>query len=98
MKAGDRAAMFYPSAHRDETRLADPGGFDIGRARTRTWLSAVAEPFLRAVESDERHPLDARHVQALLRQRKLLTYLPISRARPRLAPEGCPEPKSGVNS
>ena len=32
VKAGDRAAMFYPSANRDETRFADPDRFDIGRA------------------------------------------------------------------
>lgn len=32
VKAGDRAAIFYPSADRDKTRFADPGGFDIGRA------------------------------------------------------------------
>ena len=31
VKAGDRAAMFYPSANRDETRFDDPGRFDIGR-------------------------------------------------------------------
>jgi cytochrome P450 len=31
VKAGDRAAMFYPSANRDETRFADPDRFDIGR-------------------------------------------------------------------
>ena len=35
---------------------------------------------------------------APLRQRKLLTYLPISRASARLAPDGWPVPKSGVNS
>ena len=43
VKAGDRAAMFYPSANRDETHFADPDRFDIGRRRTRTWHSAVAE-------------------------------------------------------
>lgn len=32
VKAGDRAAMFYPSANRDESRFADPDHFDIGRA------------------------------------------------------------------
>jgi cytochrome P450 len=32
VKAGDRAAMFYPSANRDETRFDDPDRFDIGRA------------------------------------------------------------------
>jgi cytochrome P450 len=32
VKAGDRAAMFYPSANRDETRFDDPDGFDISRA------------------------------------------------------------------
>ncbi len=32
VQAGDRAAMFYPSANRDETRFADPDRFDIGRA------------------------------------------------------------------
>jgi cytochrome P450 len=31
VKAGDRAAMFYPSANRDETRFAEPDRFDIGR-------------------------------------------------------------------
>jgi cytochrome P450 len=31
VKAGDRAAMFYPSANRDESRFADPDRFDIGR-------------------------------------------------------------------
>src|SRR6476620_3516226 len=29
---GDRAAMFYPSANRDETRFADPDRFDVSRA------------------------------------------------------------------
>ena len=28
---GDRVAMFYPSANRDESRFADPDRFDIGR-------------------------------------------------------------------
>jgi len=32
IKAGQRAAMFYPSANRDESRFADPDRFDIGRA------------------------------------------------------------------
>jgi cytochrome P450 len=32
VKAGDRAAMFYPSANRDESRFAHPGRFDISRA------------------------------------------------------------------
>ena len=32
VKSGDRAAMFYPSANRDEARFADPDRFDIGRA------------------------------------------------------------------
>jgi cytochrome P450 len=32
VKAGERAAMFYPSANRDESRFADPDRFDIGRA------------------------------------------------------------------
>ena len=31
VKAGGRAAMFYPSANRDETRFASPDRFDIGR-------------------------------------------------------------------
>jgi len=32
VNAGDRAAMFYPSANRDESRFANPERFDIGRA------------------------------------------------------------------
>ena len=32
VKSGDRAAMFYPSANRDETRFTDADRFDIGRA------------------------------------------------------------------
>ncbi|MFY9919897.1 MAG: cytochrome P450, partial [Mycobacterium sp.] len=32
VKAGDRAALFYPSANRDESRFADSDRFDIGRA------------------------------------------------------------------
>jgi cytochrome P450 len=32
VKAGERAAMFYPSANRDESRFGDPDRFDIGRA------------------------------------------------------------------
>jgi cytochrome P450 len=32
VKAGERAAMFYPSANRDESRFTDPDRFDIGRA------------------------------------------------------------------
>jgi cytochrome P450 len=31
VKKGDRAAMLYPSANRDETRFADPDSFDISR-------------------------------------------------------------------
>lgn len=32
VKKGDRAAMFYPSANRDENHFAEPERFDIGRA------------------------------------------------------------------
>jgi cytochrome P450 len=32
VKAGDRVAMFYASANRDETRFTDPNRFDISRA------------------------------------------------------------------
>lgn len=32
VKAGDRVAMFYPSANRDATRFDDPDRFDVGRA------------------------------------------------------------------
>ena len=32
MRTGDRVAMFYPSANRDESRFADPDRLDIGRA------------------------------------------------------------------
>lgn len=32
VKKGDRAAMFYPSANRDERHFSDPDRFDIGRA------------------------------------------------------------------
>jgi cytochrome P450 len=32
IKAGERVAMFYPSANRDETWFADPDRLDIGRA------------------------------------------------------------------
>lgn len=32
VKKGDRAAMFYPSANRDETRFADPDRFEVSRA------------------------------------------------------------------
>ena len=32
VKAGERAAIFYPSANRDETRFADPDRFDVSRA------------------------------------------------------------------
>lgn len=31
IKAGERAAMFYPSANRDENHFAEPDRFDIGR-------------------------------------------------------------------
>jgi cytochrome P450 len=31
VKMGDRAAMFYPSANRDETHFADPDRFDVAR-------------------------------------------------------------------
>jgi cytochrome P450 len=31
VKKGERVAMFYPSANRDESRFADPDRFDIGR-------------------------------------------------------------------
>lgn len=31
LKEGDRVAMFYPSANRDETRFPDPDRLDIGR-------------------------------------------------------------------
>ena len=32
VKKGDRAAMFYPSANRDETHFADPDRFDVSRS------------------------------------------------------------------
>jgi cytochrome P450 len=32
VNVGDRVAMFYPSANRDETRFDDPDRFDVGRA------------------------------------------------------------------
>ena len=32
VKKGDRAAMFYPSANRDETHFADPDSFDVSRS------------------------------------------------------------------
>ncbi len=32
VNTGDRVAMFYPSANRDETRFDDPDRFDVGRA------------------------------------------------------------------
>lgn len=32
VKKGDRAAMFYPSANRDETQFVDPDRFDVSRA------------------------------------------------------------------
>lgn len=32
MKAGERVAMFYPSANRDESHFVDPDRLDIGRA------------------------------------------------------------------
>ncbi|MDT5195275.1 MAG: hypothetical protein QOH20_2029 [Mycobacterium sp.] len=32
VKKSDRAAMFYPSANRDETRFADPDRFEVSRA------------------------------------------------------------------
>ncbi|WP_349270157.1 cytochrome P450 [Mycolicibacterium parafortuitum] len=31
MRAGERVAMFYPSANRDEAHFADPDRFDVGR-------------------------------------------------------------------
>jgi cytochrome P450 len=31
VKKGERAAMFYPSANRDETHFADPDRFDVSR-------------------------------------------------------------------
>ena len=31
VRKGDRAAMFYPSANRDETQFADPDRFDVSR-------------------------------------------------------------------
>jgi cytochrome P450 len=42
VKKGDRAAMFYPSANRDETRFADPDRFEVSPA-TRTSHSAAVE-------------------------------------------------------
>ena len=32
VKSADRAAMFYPSANRDETHFAHPDRFDVGRS------------------------------------------------------------------
>ena len=32
VRQGDRVAMFYPSANRDETHFADPDEFDVGRS------------------------------------------------------------------
>jgi cytochrome P450 len=31
VRKGDRVAMFYPSANRDEAHFADPDAFDVGR-------------------------------------------------------------------
>ncbi|MET0699273.1 MAG: cytochrome P450 [Mycobacterium sp.] len=31
LRQGDRVALFYPSANRDETRFASPGNLDISR-------------------------------------------------------------------
>jgi cytochrome P450 len=42
VRAGDRAAMFYPSANRDESRFADPDRFDIGRAPNPHLVEATA--------------------------------------------------------
>ena len=121
VKPGDRAAMFYPSANRDESRFDDPDRFDIGRAPNprlafggggthfclganlaRVEATAIISRSADAaegpracgtgragaVEFDERHPLDAGPVYGPLCQRKLLTYLPISRASARLTPDG----------
>ena len=138
VKAGDRAAMFYPSANRDDTRFAESGPLrHRPHAESTPRLRRRRDPFLpwrqpcprrghcdhsrgavpdegprarrtgraSAVEPDERHPLDARQVHRCLlsrpdrlRQRKLLTYLPISNAMARLTADGWPAPKSGVNS
>jgi len=40
---GDRAAMFYPSANRDETQFADPDHFDVSRTPNPHMRSAVVE-------------------------------------------------------
>ena len=142
VKSGDRAAMFYPSANRDETRFADPDRFDIGRAPNphlafggggthfclganlaRVEASAIIPEVLSRMKdlelagpvervrsnTHERHPTRCRSVSRAstvpaltsdgpLRQRKLLTYLPMSMASWRLTPDGCPVPKSGLNS
>ena len=46
VRQGDRVAMFYPSANRDETHFADPDEFDVMSAAVRTtiWPSAAAAP------------------------------------------------------
>ena len=43
VKKGDRAAMFYPSANRDETSSPIPTVSTSPERRTRTWRSAVVE-------------------------------------------------------
>ena len=42
VKKGDRVAMFYPSANRDEAHFADPDRLDLVVNLTRTWHSVVA--------------------------------------------------------
>ena len=44
VKKGDRVAMFYPSANRDEAHFADPDRFDLAVNPTRTWHLVAAAP------------------------------------------------------
>jgi cytochrome P450 len=95
VRKGDRVAMFYPSANRDEARFADPDIFDVcrtpnhhlafggggthfclggqprpGGGRRDRSRSAVADEGsgtcragrTRALDTHERHPVDARQV------------------------------------
>ena len=46
VRQGDRVAMFYPSANRDETHFADPDEFDVGRSPNHHLAFGRRHPFL----------------------------------------------------
>lgn len=46
MKGGDKVALWYNSANRDESTFDHPWLFDVARTPTRIWVSAAGRALL----------------------------------------------------